>query len=175
MSKISWNWLDNDNLLSENGNPLVYSGTIYTTDNDMASSGFSEIPVKKVTLNTSGKEQIVSNEMIVEKISLILYNFNEYNLSPENIEILKNIYPKITSNAVVSVYGHTDDIGPDDANRSLSTNRARVVQETIKRNRVVKDIKYRGLGKRNPIYSNLSPEGRFYNRTVQIIIEKDVK
>jgi outer membrane protein OmpA-like peptidoglycan-associated protein len=114
-------------------------------------------------------------DKVVEKLSLILYNFNEFNLSSENMEILRSMFPKITPDAVVSIYGHTDDIGTDEANLSLSSNRARIVYETIRRNRPARNYKHEGLGKFSPLYNNLSPEGRFYNRTVQVIIEKDIK
>ena len=174
MSALNWNWLDDDDLLPQTDKPILYSGVIYTTDGDSAVSSFSEIPIRKIILISLEGEQAVE-KVVVEKISLILYNFNEYNLSPENMEILRSIYPKITPDVTVEVYGHTDDIGTDEANLSLSTNRARVVHETIRRNRPAKSYKHEGLGKTSPLYSNLSPEGRFYNRTVQVIIERDIK
>jgi outer membrane protein OmpA-like peptidoglycan-associated protein len=173
MNTISWNWLNNDNLLVQTDKPVIYSGVVYTTDEDSAVSSSSEIPIKKVVVNSSGGGRVI--DKMVEKLSLILYNFNAYTLSPANMEILRTIFPKITPDARVSVYGHTDDIGTDEANLSLSINRARIVHDIIKKNKSARSYRYEGLGKHSPLYNNLSPEGRFYNRTVQVIIEKDIK
>jgi outer membrane protein OmpA-like peptidoglycan-associated protein len=170
ISTVNWNWLDDDNMLSQSDKPFVYWGVVYTTDGDSAISNFSTIPVNKVVL-TSAEEQKV--EKVFEKITLILYDFNQYNLSSQNMEILRTLFPKITLNAKVSVNGHTDNIGSDEANLSISTRRARVVHDILKENRPARSYKYEGLGKTTPLYNTLLPEGRFYNRTVQVIIERD--
>jgi outer membrane protein OmpA-like peptidoglycan-associated protein len=169
---VSWNWLADDKSLPESDVPIVYSGAVYTVDNDVATYSSSEVPVKRMVMTTSSGEQRMAGK-IIERISLILYQFNEYNLSPENMEILKGIFPRIIPEADVLVAGHTDVIGTDEANITLSTNRARVVHETLKDNRPAKSYKYEGLGKNKPLYGNSSPEGRFYNRTVQVIIERE--
>jgi outer membrane protein OmpA-like peptidoglycan-associated protein len=172
-SMHSWNWLDDNNQLPQGDKPIVYSGVVYTTDGDSAVSIFSEIPVKRVIL-TSLEEGRVADK-VVEKLSLILYNFNEFNLSPQNMEILRTMFPKITSDARVSVNGYTDNIGSDEANLSLSTRRAKVVHDTLKRNKRARSYNYKKKKKNSPLYNNLFPEGRFYNRTVQVVIEKDVR
>jgi len=169
-----WDWLDDNEMLLQSDKPIVYSGVIYTTDNNTVVAKGSEIPVKKVVM-TSEEEEGEQTGKIIEKVSLILYQFNHYDLSSKGMEILRNIFPKITPDATVSVYGYTDIIGVDEVNLSLSTNRAKSVYEILKKNRSAKSYRYEGFGKHNPIYNNQYPEGRFYNRTVQVIIERDVK
>jgi outer membrane protein OmpA-like peptidoglycan-associated protein len=174
MSTVTWNWLDTNNQLPQGDKPIVYSGVVYTADNDSAVSSFSEIPVRKVVLISSSEEKQIGDK-VFEKITLILYEFNQSNIGPQNMEILRTIFPKITPDARVSVNGHTDNIGSDEANLALSRDRAKVVHDTLKENRRARSYKYEGLGKTNPLYNNLLPEGRFYNRTVQIIIERDIR
>ena len=171
---VSWNWLNDNNLLPQNDKPIHYLGVIYTTDGDSAVSRFSEIPVKEVILTSSSAEQQIGNK-VFEKMTLLWYDFNNANLSPHNTEILTTIFPKITPDVRVSVDGHTDIIGSDATNLSLSRNRAKAVHDILKKNSRAKNYKYQGFGKTNPLYDNLLPEGRFYNRSVQVTIEKDVK
>ena len=172
MSTVNWNWLDDNNMLPQSDKPIVYSGIVYTVDGDTAFSNFSTIPVNKVVL-TSEEDQTVGR--VFEKVTLILYEFNQTSLSPQNMEILRIMFPKITPDTRVSVNGHTDNIGSDEVNLSVSRNRARTVHDTLKGNRRATSYKYEGLGKNSPLYNNLLPEGRFYNRTVQVIIEKDIR
>jgi outer membrane protein OmpA-like peptidoglycan-associated protein len=172
MSIVTWNWLDTNNQLPQNDKPIVYRGIVYTTDGDTAFSNFSQIPVNKIIL-TPEEDQTVGR--VFEKMTLILYDFNQSNLSPQNMEILRMVFPKITPDASVSVNGHTDNIGTDVANLNLSTERARIVHNTLKENKRARSYKYKGLGKNTPLYNNLLPEGRFYNRTVQVIIERDIR
>jgi outer membrane protein OmpA-like peptidoglycan-associated protein len=174
MSTLSWNWLDTNNQLPQGDKPIIYSGVVYTTDGDSAVSSFSEIPVRKVVLTSSEEKQIDNKEF--KKTALILYDFNQYDLSPQNMETLRMMFPKITPDARISVTGHTDNIGPDDVNLSLSRNRARVVYDILKGNINASDYNYQGFGKTIPIIQhNLLPENRFYNRNVQVIIERDIK
>jgi outer membrane protein OmpA-like peptidoglycan-associated protein len=173
-STVDWNWLNDDNLLPQSDKPIHYSGVIYTIDGDSAVSRFSEIPVKNVVLTSSSAEQHIGNK-VFEKMTLLWYDFNNSNLSPHNTEILRTIFPKITPDVRVSVDGHTDIIGNNAANLSLSRNRAKVVHDILKKNRHARSYKYKGFGKNSPIYDNLLPEGRFYNRNVQVTVEKDIK
>ena len=85
------------------------------------------------------------------------------------------IYDKITPDAYIQIIGYTDDIGSDEANLDISNKRAKVVYENLSKIKQAKKYYYEGVGKNKPLFSNLSPEGRFYNRTVQILVERDLK
>jgi outer membrane protein OmpA-like peptidoglycan-associated protein len=172
MNAVTWNWLDANEALPQSDKPFVYWGVVYTIDGDSTVSNFSQISVNKIVL-TSEEDQTVGR--VFEKMTLILYDFNQYNLSPQNREVLRMVFPKITPDARISVNGHTDNIGSDVANLNLSRDRAKVVHDTLKENKPARSYNYKGLGKNSPLYNNLLPECRFYNRTVQVIIEKDVR
>ena len=78
-----------------------------------------------------------------------------------------NKYP----NSLVDVYGHTDAVGSDSYNQTLSENRARVVADYfISRGVTPARIRSTGFGKTQPIASNDTPEGRAANRRVEIKI-----
>jgi len=78
-----------------------------------------------------------------------------------------NKYP----NSLVDVYGHTDAVGSDTYNQTLSENRARVVADYFVAKGVAPArIRSTGFGKTQPIASNDTPEGRAANRRVEIKI-----
>jgi outer membrane protein OmpA-like peptidoglycan-associated protein len=72
------------------------------------------------------------------------------------------------------VTGYTDIVGQEDRNQLLSRQRAGTVDRGLKRNvasGIVASLNTEGVGETDPLFSNDLPEGRFYNRTVQIVIE----
>lgn len=169
----NWDWTNSENLLTQIEKPFVYTAYVTNSEKDSAFTYNVEIPVKKIRLTNHQEGKIAEKQY--EKISLILFDFNKYDLNPQNQRVLDIIYDKITDDASVEVYGYTDDIGSDEVNLDLSNKRAKAVFDTLKKIKAAKNYYYEGLGKTKPLYNNLSPEGRFYNRTVQIIVEKDIK
>jgi outer membrane protein OmpA-like peptidoglycan-associated protein len=70
----------------------------------------------------------------------------------------------------IYVRGYTDAMGDDDVNKRLSQRRAKSVADRLK----LKNAIVEGIGEDLLLYSNDTPEGRFYCRTVQIIIETPI-
>jgi outer membrane protein OmpA-like peptidoglycan-associated protein len=81
------------------------------------------------------------------------------------------VFLKRSSNRSVAIEGHTDNVGSDATNRSLSQNRADAVRsylvaEGVAMNRFVAS----GMGEAAPVASNDSATGRQQNRRVEVII-----
>lgn len=75
--------------------------------------------------------------------------------------------------AVILVEGHTDNIGPEEYNKTLSLERARAVaQELIKQN-YPNEIRTYGAGSSMPIASNDTEAGRAQNRRVDVVLIRD--
>ena len=87
--------------------------------------------------------------------------------------LLEELYQFLNANPGVEVEigGHTNNIPPDYYCDQLSTARAKSVADYLVR-RGVSDaqVSYRGYGKRQPIASNDTPEGRAKNQRVEIKI-----
>ena len=78
-----------------------------------------------------------------------------------------------TRNVVIE--GYTDSVGGDNYNLELSEKRAESAKnELVVRGIAVERITTRGFGKRDPVASNDTPEGRKLNRRVEVIILNDV-
>jgi len=112
---------------------------------------------------------------IVSRYALILFNFDSPALNPLNRRILDEfVYEDIVPGSAIEVTGLTDFIGLEDRNLKLTRDRAEAVANVI-RNDIPRDryasLTERGLGESAPIYDNGLPEGRFYNRTVLVMID----
>jgi outer membrane protein OmpA-like peptidoglycan-associated protein len=72
------------------------------------------------------------------------------------------------------IEGHTDSVGSNAANLTLSERRAQSVQQALTQRGVDPGrITTRGYGKSFPVASNGTPEGRALNRRVEVVIADD--
>ncbi len=122
------------------------------------------LPVRHYTLEQKHREGSI--DTIISRYSLILFDFDRGVLSEANRRIADFVKDRITDEARVSIFGYTDRIGTDEYNRQLSESRARSAQKYIGLDRA----EVKGLGRRILLYDNSLPEGRFYSRTVTIIV-----
>lgn len=106
----------------------------------------------------------------------ILYEFDDANaIAMYNKYLSEVVAPKIPANAKVIIHGHTDVIGEETYNQTLSDKRANDVK-TILQNSVSKlgtagvTFEVSGLGENESAapFGNTLPEERAYNRTVII-------
>ena len=68
----------------------------------------------------------------------------------------------------MSVTGHTDDVGTDADNLSLSKDRAATVAAAVTAARPDLVLTVEGRGESDPVESNREPAGREANRRVEI-------
>lgn len=105
----------------------------------------------------------------IDNYSLILYQYNSSNLTKENESIADFIKTNLKDNSTIYVTGYTDEIGDGGYNLELSEKRARKLKEILSPNAFE-----RGLGKSFQLFDNKLPEGRFYNRTVRVVVETPI-
>jgi outer membrane protein OmpA-like peptidoglycan-associated protein len=101
----------------------------------------------------------------------IQFDFDQAALRPEDRELLSRIAGILLTARGYSiyVYGHTDDVGTDDYNRSLSERRARAVRDYLVEAGVDPGIiTTRGYGKSSPRVQGTSADDRARNRRVEI-------
>ena len=107
----------------------------------------------------------------------VLFDFNKYTLKPEARERLAKIsgiilaYPDLK----LEIEGHTDSIGTDEYNQTLSEKRADTVRGYLVSSGVVPDhVTAVGLGKADPVADNSTASGRKLNRRVDMVVSGDV-
>jgi len=133
-------------------------------------------PVKVTFIQTSQRLAQKQDLRVQEKYALILFDFNKDTIEAQNQEIVNKIVARIKTlpQATVEIVGHTDTIGSEKYNLKLSERRALAVYKLLAAayGEAPGDrIRHSGVGPNSPLFDNLSPEARSFNRTVTITLE----
>jgi OOP family OmpA-OmpF porin len=102
----------------------------------------------------------------------VVFDTDKADLRPESFPILDGAvetlkrYPELA----IEVAGHTDSVGSDAYNKSLSQRRAETVRQYLAAKGASNALTARGYGERQPIAKNTTEEGRLENRRVTLRI-----
>jgi outer membrane protein OmpA-like peptidoglycan-associated protein len=114
---------------------------------------------------------------LIVNMSDVLFDFGKATLRPEAREKLAKLsgivlaYPGLK----LALEGHTDSIGSDEFNQTLSEKRAMNVRDyLVAQGLNMNSLSAIGLGKSDPIASNDTNDGRQQNRRVEMIVSGDV-
>lgn len=118
---------------------------------------------------------------VVVNLPDVLFQFGQSSLTPEAHGRVADIADVLNNQARdrrVSVEGHTDSIGSEATNQSLSERRAGSVAGELEVNGVSRNrLTAKGYGERYPVAPNSTPDGsdnpggRAKNRRVEVVIE----
>ncbi len=124
------------------------------------------------------KVERVGEGIVIEFSSAVLFGFDQSNVNAaaqntlDNLVKVLNKYPDTN----IEVQGHTDSIGKEDYNMTLSVKRATSVANYLKSKGISSSrITTKGFGKTAPKYSNDTEEGRSQNRRVEFLITANEK
>ncbi|MBX3027230.1 OmpA family protein [bacterium] len=101
------------------------------------------------------------------------FDFDKYNIRPDAVPILEQACSQLKAEPSIDVscQGHTDSIGSDAYNMKLSERRADAVRNwLIKCGIPASRLTAKGFGKRNPVASNDTAEGRAQNRRTELVV-----
>jgi VWFA-related protein len=142
-----------------------------------------QVPPENITLEIrNSQNELVLSERVpiidVDKkfvLENILFDFNKatlsnvYNPTLHNMLGMMRTYPTVE----IEIRGHTDMVGSDEYNFTLSEARARAVKKYLTDFGISGDrITCRGMGKSHPIAPNDTELGRRLNRRTEIVITK---
>jgi flagellar motor protein MotB len=143
---------------------LFYSKN-FTLDNKLADKPFNiRVPLQKIEV---GGLVVLNN---------IFFDFNKFNLLPASKVELQQLIQFLYSNPNISIEisGHTDNVGDDQSNLTLSENRARTVYDYLIANKIPSGrLGYKGYGETKPVNDNLTEEGRKNNRRTEFKITRN--
>lgn len=106
----------------------------------------------------------------------VYFDTGKATLKPASYEELNNLfeYLSLKKTTVVEIAGHTDDVGSDELNMTLSQNRAKSVRDyLIKKGISPERIIAKGYGETQPIKLNDSDENRAKNRRTEVRLIKE--
>ncbi len=145
--------------------PVNFQLLLTDKKGQISKSNEKQFDAEIITISEKRKQKIEDFE--IEKYSLILFDFDKSNIENSNREIVKIINQKIKPKSVIEIKGYTDRTGDPAHNLKLSEERANSTKAAIGR----EDAKANGIGMQQLLYDNNFPEGRFYCRTVEVIVK----
>jgi len=112
----------------------------------------------------------VGNKVILKNI---FFDTNRFDLQPESMAELKKLvgFLQVNPTVKIEISGHTDNVGNDMANQTLSENRAKSVYQFLVNHGIAADrLVYKGYGKTQPIAPNTTEDNRAQNRRTEFKI-----
>lgn len=161
--------LDINNEYAKRINELYYKNEISTksySGNSLIRLYFDDFSV------SPAPDAIVIKEKIIP-LKNVFFNTGKSDLLPESFYELDNQVKFLNANPdiAIEVSGHTDNVGTETENQTLSENRAKAVADyLIKKGIQTSRVKYKGYGSSKPVSSNDTKEGQAKNRRVEITI-----
>jgi OmpA-OmpF porin, OOP family len=124
--------------------------------------------------NPDEAEILRSGNQIILRLSSLSFPVGRSTIEPKYFGLLAKVteafaeYPE----SQISVEGHTDSYGGEDANMALSTERAEAVREYLLASGGIDSSRLTatGFGESKPVASNDTEEGRRKNRRIDIVI-----
>ncbi len=131
-----------------------------------------EIFLKKIKVEvTPNKPAPTKSEPIILKN--VFFATGSADLRPESVDELTRLKRMLEKNPTIRIQinGHTDDVGNDNSNLQLSTNRAKAVQNFLIENGIESSrLSAKGFGETKPIDSNETEQGKQNNRRTEFLI-----
>jgi outer membrane protein OmpA-like peptidoglycan-associated protein len=139
---------------------------------DVGAAGFS-VRYSKVSFPTEGQiEKELAGEQRIDVYG-IYFDVNSDRLRSESDPVLQEIASALDRNPQwqLTIDGHTDSVGTDEANKDLSQRRSEAVRVALvdRYGVAAGRLTTRGLGATVPKDTNDTPEGRARNRRVELI------
>ena len=144
-------------------------GYLFHSENIELMSGTPEKPFEK---NVPMKKLLVGSSVVLRNV---FFETNKYDLKEESQAELLKLYEFMTNNASVAIEisGHTDNVGNDADNLTLSENRAKAIYNfLIDQGIEASRLSFKGYGEQQPIDTNDTEEGRANNRRSEFKIKE---
>ena len=114
---------------------------------------------------------------LVVNMGDVLFDFGKYDLRPEAREKLAKLSGIILGHPGLdlAIEGHTDNVGSDEVNQTLSVKRAESVRSYLTEQGLTDaSVTAQGFGKSTPVADNATASGRQRNRRVEIVVSGEV-
>ena len=142
--------------------------------------------LRNVTARNSSANQVAETQPIFaanQKISQVVgqrswsieFDTGKTSIRPESVTALNELLDQVViTNLAVEIRGHTDNVGSEESNLTLSRKRADAVKAFLMANatKSITDdrVRTKGFGQQVPVSDNKSAEGRAKNRRVEVIL-----
>jgi len=144
--------------------------TLNATDKteQLSANASGNIPVEFISIERKQSEK--QDDKYIDRYTLILFDFDRAVITPNHKRIIDFIGRRTTDKSTISIVGYTDLKGTFERNQSLRLQRANAVAKALNKGAIT----VKNSGESEQLYENILPEGRFYNRTVEIKVETPI-
>ena len=114
---------------------------------------------------------VISGKPIV--LRNVFFEVGSAELRPESATELDRLVTLLTEypSLRIQIAGHTDNVGDDRSNLTLSENRAlSVLNYLVKKGVATARLRSKGFGETQPVETNDTPEGRGRNRRTEFVL-----
>lgn len=149
---------------------MLKAASYYYIDNVIVEPKFTrekEI-ISEIAPEFDGENIVLNKTYVLKNIN---FEFDSYKLSYASTETLDQLFDWLMKHPSLHLVlgGHTDDVGGDQYNLTLSKNRARTVAEYLMKKGIDrKRITHNGFGKRKPLIAETTDPARKINRRVEV-------
>jgi len=150
--------------------PVVATYSVFNDAGQQATAQI-RVPVEVVTAKTG--RSTTEQGKLIERYSLIMFEYNSADLNEENKAILERVKNRVQPETRVRILGYADRTGNPEYNRELA--RKRCVEVQRKLDLPATQVSLEPIGSDKLLYSNDTPSGRSYSRTVQIELDTPIK
>ena len=162
---IRWHIAPNE--LTASQVPIDYVFTIFQDDKLNKTAG--SIPIEFISF--AKKKTIEQADRSINKYSLILFDFDNSNISEADKQIIDlYIIPEIKYKSKVEIFGFTDRIGNAEYNKRLAKARADAVRDYILTKNKNVEVRTYGIDAKEAPFDNNTALGRQLSRTVQVFL-----
>ncbi len=130
-----------------------------------------EQELRRRTAGTGIEVERRGDEIVLNMPSEITFAFDRFDIQPQFRSTLDQVAGTLADypSTAIDIYGHTDSVGSDAYNETLSENRARAVADYLASRGVRSErIATEGFGETQPVADNGTEAGRAENRRVEI-------
>ncbi|MCX6154830.1 MAG: OmpA family protein [Candidatus Kapabacteria bacterium] len=166
---LIWEINKENSSMPTNENPINIELLVKDKKRDKIIVAKGELPVKQIS--SKQKKAEFTADKRIDKYSLILFDFGKSALNKGNVGTIASIKENIKEDSQIMLMGYSDRIGNDLYNLKLSEKRAIETAKAL----AARDMEIRAIGEGRLLYNNDLPEGRFYCRTVEIVVETPIK
>lgn len=145
------------------------------TDNDGVNDEDDKCPTRPGPASNQGCPEIAKE--VIEKVSIaaknVFYATGSYKLLSKSFKSLNEVADLMKSDAslMLDIDGHTDAVGSDESNHTLSHNRANSVKEYLVSKGIDESrMKTTGYGEEKPVADNDTAAGRAKNRRTEMTV-----
>jgi len=165
---VEWKFEHDQSTIPKQDAGLDYRLVVTDNAGQKKQTELQTLPVDLISVQKKRRERV--KDKYIDRYSLILFSFDKSGLSYYNEKLTEFIKSRSQSNSVVYVKGHTDRMGNSAYNLQLSKDRAQSVADEFKEYELNVD----GYGEQELLYDNDLPEGRFYCRKVDVVVETPI-